>query len=255
MLDLSSFCGVSLKYDELTGKLVIDEDYDFDEEYISLNHIEPILLNKFLKYPEQVYRRITNVRSGADIESSINYNIYEIPSGLLGVEYIKTHIYSSEFKKNKSSCVIEVVKGDLKVIIQEHYEENAFHKVVENIQIIELSPGEKLSIPSGVYYTFVNTSSDKVIFAKLTIQKPIEVDYSQLKREKGLAFYIISKNARLEIVANPKYKRKKQRPEHIKFSELETEKRSDFIHDFLDTEINLFEARRKFEKELAEVLV
>lgn len=258
MIDLSVHCGFSVSYDEITGDIFLEDNCKFKDEHVNLRQLEPILLNKFLKYPEQVYRKLLNVcPADLNFDDNLAYNIYEIPNGLLGIEYIKTHIYKTEFKANKYACVIQVIQGQLTVLIQKNsdneYSDMSVNKEVEDINVIEVEKGDIISIPTGVYYTFINTGNNKVIFAKLTIGEPITVDYASMVREKGLAIYIISKNARLEIVSNPKY-RFRGNLIHGKFKELPQETKSKYINGFLESSINLFEARKSMSEQLTHVL-
>ncbi|BCX13665.1 MAG: hypothetical protein KatS3mg085_197 [Candidatus Dojkabacteria bacterium] len=45
-----------------------------------------------------------------------------------------------------------------------------------------------------------------MFFQKLDVKVKNSLDYTSIQKERGLAFYLISKNARVEIVPNPKYK-------------------------------------------------
>lgn len=213
MTELSDICGLPIFLDEETGEISYgDEVVCFESKEIELNEIVPVLLNRDLRYPEQIYKHFRNVvhsRDTSTLPQNVSYSIIKIPQGLLGIEYIKTHIYYSEYKKGKHSSVIEVIAGSLTVILQRNSElqdEYAVSKEVEEVIVITLNKGERLAIPTGYFYTFVNAGTTAVVFAFVTSNNHEQVDYTQLQREKGLACYIISKNAKIEVVTNPKYR-------------------------------------------------
>jgi oxalate decarboxylase/phosphoglucose isomerase-like protein (cupin superfamily) len=214
MIDLSEISGLPVRFDEETLELVFGRVANCTSEiHVSITDIMPILLNKNLRYPEKVYKHFCNVnlqKQGEGIGSlDYRYDIFVVPYGLLGVEYIKTHIFYNDPVEGKYDCVIEVLSGELTVLLQRNTDRGnvlSFDTFVENVYIVKLKKGEQLVIPTGYFYTFINTSSAPVVFSKITHKNKSVLDYSKIKRERGLAFYLISKNARIEIVPNPKYK-------------------------------------------------
>jgi oxalate decarboxylase/phosphoglucose isomerase-like protein (cupin superfamily) len=253
MVDLSCNCGFTLKFDESKGRIVFGDEVSFEkEDYVSLDEIVPVLLNKYLKYPERVYKYHRNVVNGvARKYTNLVYDIIYIPYGLLGIEFMKTHIYTSPYAEGKYDSMIELLNGEMMVIMQKNedkLDEYQMETYVEDMIIVKMNPGERLAIPSGYYYSFVNIGTAPVVFAKLGTPDRTPVDYSTLRREKGLAYYIISKNAKVETVANPKYKmrcdvknltmRKLQRDEELKstfapFESKDTLFKMFYAHDHL----------------------
>lgn len=209
MIDLTDHCGFSVKYDELRGKLLMNpENCCENEEMVYLREMVPSLLNKSVKYPEKVYKHHKGVVHD-DKTNQLRYDLVFIPYGLLGIEFIKTHIFYTPEVEGKYACTIEAVTGDLVVMMQKNAEKESpyqFDTMVEEAIIVSLKIGDKLSIPTGMMYTFVNVGMTPVIFSKVTRRDAAPLDYNTIQREKGLAYYIISKNAKVEAVANPKYK-------------------------------------------------
>ena len=76
---------------------------------------------------------------------------------------------------------------------------------VDSGYLVKLRQGERFVIPEGYLYTFVNASGANILFSRVYKKSNI-VDYAQLKRERGLAYYCIRKNGHQEIVLNPFYK-------------------------------------------------
>lgn len=259
MVDLSYISGLPIQLDEDTNTIYYNDTVDFvSEEDIGLQEIIPVLLNKFLKYPEKVYTQHSKVtRSDFDYTNkNISVDLVMLPFGLLGIEYIKTHIYFSEFVENKYACFIEVVRGEVTVLIQKNKDNPdpyAFNTFVEKIDIINLSEGDRLAIPTGLYYTFINTGNAQTVFTVAHSGHHKNIDYSKIQKEKGLAFYIISKNARLEIVANPKY-RIQCEPVRGYFRKLGEESTKFYRHKLIKKDEPLFESIKQSIDEFIGVL-
>jgi oxalate decarboxylase/phosphoglucose isomerase-like protein (cupin superfamily) len=211
MIDLSDICGFTLKFDETRGKFIYSDEIHCEcEEFVSLSEIIPVLLNKQLKYPEKVYRQLKNISTKENLtDNHVTFDILHIPYGLLGIEFIKTHIYNSPEVTGKYDCVIQLLMGELMVVMQKNGErEDQFQMdtFVDDLIVVSLNPGDKLAVPSGYMYTFVNIGLNQVVLSKISSTTNNPMDYSELRREKGLAYFVISKNAKVETVANPKYK-------------------------------------------------
>lgn len=211
MIDLSDLCGLPIQFDNDNSTFLLSEDLSCEGEIkVKLSEITPILLNKYLRYPEFVYTHRRNISSKDFFCDGVSYDLMHIPFGLLGIEYIKTHVYYSDRVEGKYDCIVEVLQGEMTVVLQKiepKLDEWQYNTGVEDLSIIVLRKGHKLAIPTGYFYTFVNTGSVRLLISRISaIHRHAPVDYEILKREKGLACYIISKNAKIETVANPKYK-------------------------------------------------
>lgn len=211
MIDIAELSGLPLRFDIEKETFSNNDEISFEHRYhVPLQDISPMLLNKSLRYPEKVYVDFKDVRSVKDeFRNSSSYDVVYLPFGLLGIEFIKTHVFYSQYNEGKWGAVVEVLYGNLTVVIQKNRDKEDIFQMetyVDDVNIITLKRGEKLVIPSGYYYTFVNTGIVPVIFSKLVSKESKQIDYNTLKRERGLAYFLISKNAKIEIVANPKYK-------------------------------------------------
>ncbi|MCA9381188.1 hypothetical protein KC678_02895 [Candidatus Dojkabacteria bacterium] len=258
MIDLTDICGIPLFLDEETGNLTYAECVAcHNQKDVSISDIIPVLLNKFLKYPEQVYKHYVGMQNGGEDfkASGVSYDVIHLPHGLLGIEYSKTHVFSSTPSANKYSCMIEVSKGELTVLIQknEQVDDPYANTIVEEVKMIQLFQGDKLAIPAGVLYTFVNTGSEPAIFIVISTELD-HIDYSRLVKEKGLAYFIISKNARLEIVANPKYKISEP-ASRVAWQEMEKEQKKPFMHKLLEGKGPLYNKLNQYLNDFAGVLI
>lgn len=212
MIDLSDISSLPVRYDPQLDTFVFDENIKCNScTKIVLDRLVPALLNKTLKYPETVYSESENIYlnddAGIFAANPVKYELVVLPPGLLGIEFIKSHVYYHDEEKSKKSCVVECIHGILTVIIQKNQakDEFDFETSIEEGILITLRPGEKVSIPSGHFYTFINSRSKPAIFSRIFRSKGV-VDYSLIQREKGLGYFAIRKNARTEIVYNPKYR-------------------------------------------------
>jgi oxalate decarboxylase/phosphoglucose isomerase-like protein (cupin superfamily) len=256
MVDLSTISGLPIQLDEETNSICYDDQIKCQDQIsIALEEILPVLLNKFIKYPETVYRRHRKVYWSDFTLDDLSYDLYILPPGLLGIEYIKTHIYYSIEQRSKYACFVEVTRGEVTVIIQknrENEDEFSFNTFVEEIDIIRLHEGDRVAIPTGVFYTFVNTSGSQAVFAVIFSSRHQSIDYSILQKEKGMAFYIISKNARLEIVANPKYK-VEQKPIYTSLKNLEESRKQRYKNNVIDQDIPLAQLLKTQTKSVVEM--
>lgn len=209
MTDLTNLTGFSVLVDDERGRITFGDGVCSEGYNVCLSEIVPVLLNKYLRYPEVVYNYHPNIKTAKCEECEFGYHMFYIPYGLLGVEFIKTHVFYSNFVENKYDAFIEVHTGNISVIIQRNEEKEDewdINTYVRELKVIHLSKGQKLAIPSGVFYAFVNTGLAPAVFSMITSAEPKEIDYEMIKREKGLACFIISKNSKVAAVANPKYK-------------------------------------------------
>jgi oxalate decarboxylase/phosphoglucose isomerase-like protein (cupin superfamily) len=179
---------------------------------VKLDELVPTLLNKSLRYPEHVYSYHESVIKSEHKEqgkwnADLRYDVYVLPFGLLGIEYIKTHIYYTQAVPNKVACIVEVLLGELTVVLQknEPKAEFDFDTHVAEAVVVNVAAGKKALIPTGYMFTFVNASNSSVIFSIVRTGEHV-VDYRSLNREQGLAYFLIAKNARAEVVTNPRYR-------------------------------------------------
>lgn len=210
MIDLSVISGLPIFFDEENFTITTSPEARFCSDcHVSLKDLNPILLNKSLRYPELVYREYKSLSNGKTYNPKFSYDVLVLPSGLLGIEYIKTHVYHSDEIEGLYDCMVEVLSGNLTVLMQKNAPKEdiyQFDTFVDEVLVFSLKRGERLTIPTGYYYTFFNTTVAPVVFAKVATQNHLPTDYTTFQRYKGLAYFLISKNAKVEIVANPRYK-------------------------------------------------
>lgn len=166
---------------------------------------ELLLLNRSVQHPENVYTIHQGVRYIEDTQAwpeDLNYDLICIPAGLLGIEYMKSHIYFAS--SGVISSVVQVISGELTILLQKNKPESAF-PIVEEMCMVNVKAGEKAVIPAHFYYVFVNTGELPTVFARVALRDHV-ADYQHLNKQNGAAYYLISKNALPQLVANPKYR-------------------------------------------------
>ena len=214
MVTLLDNCNLSISLDTKNNTLLLSEDIVTNRpQTVSLASLLPTLLNKSLSYPKDVYDEYNSVYHHDDTylaDSEVNLDIIYLPAGLLGIEYIKSHIYYSPMMSTSGSytTIVEVLYGKLTIIMQRNKpptDEFEYDTYVEKAFIIKVTQGQKCAIPKGYFFTFINTQDFPVIFLKIN-KEQTHADYNLLRKEGGLAYYCIRKNAREEIVLNPRYR-------------------------------------------------
>ncbi len=218
MIDLQLTSGLPLKFDEIAERFQYGENLVYDSlNRVPLKALLPGLLNKSLRYPEVVYMEHSNIHTAehAEIfsEKSLKYDLLMIPAGLMGVEFIRTHIFYSAPSLERNGVagglaeIIEVYSGRLTILLQRNAPKGEFDfdtKVSEGL-VVKMRAGEKFMLPRGYFYTFINTRTKPTVFSRF-YSTQCSCDYSQIKKEQGLAYFAIRKNARQEIVLNPRYR-------------------------------------------------
>lgn len=216
IVDLQANCGLPLQFDDINEKFSCGEEVVYDSlEKVHLKHMLPGLLNKSLRYPETVYTQYKNIRRKQDDQmfnnTDLHYDVVMLPSGLMGVEFIRSHIYHKKPAEDGAvqlSEIVETLSGRLTVLLQRNepkdHEWDMGTKVSEGL-VIKLRPGEKFAIPRGYYYTFINTKVKPVVFSRFYVDD-CHCDYNEFQKEQGLAYFAIRKNAKQEFVLNPRYR-------------------------------------------------
>ena len=255
MIDLSLIAGIPIFFDEERNSLVIDEPAKCENERVHLNQLIYSLLNRYIKYPEIVYTQHKIVGQKED-EDTLVYDVVTVPYGLLGIEYIRTHVFGCDESCGRADCIVQMLKGSLTVMLQKNIKSDdpyAFEKSVESVTFVEIKEGDKLVIPTGYVYTFINTSNNETaIFAKINSQSHTSIDYSKISKEKGLAYYIISKNARIETVPNPKYKLQNEAEQKSASGFAEQVQAN--LRKFFQLDTPLYEVYQTKKKELKEII-
>lgn len=223
MINLQDTSGLPLLLDNQDNSIQPAGEIEFDTlDRVKLDNIRPILLNKTLRYPIDIYNEYQDIYVKDDKElftkNDLHYNLIVLPPGLLGIEYNKTHIFSPDNDQNEITTIVDVIRGRGIVLIQKLKEKGEldYDTEVEAAIYFNAKKGDRVPIPQGYMYTFINATNYSLILGRL-FENDGKIDYRTLRKEHGMSYYIIRKNARKEIVKNPHYrevpKLKKIKPE------------------------------------------
>jgi glucose-6-phosphate isomerase len=141
-------------------------------------------------------------------------NVTVMETGTVGGEYIKTygHYHVFDFKET-----YKIIHGQGLVILQMREKDangNFIDDKIALFQVIEVGPGDVVEIPSFAGHLLVNTgatwlvTSDDSIFNPSgdSSSMPKHADYEAIKKMRGFAYYVVSKDGKPTFIKNPKYK-------------------------------------------------
>jgi hypothetical protein len=194
-IDLKNSSGFQMNFN---GDNLEVKDFSFKEvREISIDEIRNQLLNKELSCPDVFYKKYKELDDNDMYKSKdIHINFYTLKPNLAGIEYVKTRAT----RCNRYPRIIETVHGGATIILQD-YNGPKTNRII----ITTTKKKQKIIVPPGFAIGIVNArQNSNLVFAEyMSINaKPKVV----LDDRDGLAYYIIRKNAKQEIVRNPSYK-------------------------------------------------
>ncbi|MCD4756415.1 hypothetical protein K8R20_02260 [bacterium] len=181
------------------GESLLSEEYHPKE--ISTIHIENIilqLLNQDLDCPETFYTKYKAFDNQAqDLKNNnLRVNMYLMKPNLAGIEFVKT-------KATKCSSfprLFEIVYGGGNVLLQKY-----ISPIQNKVYRLQVRKGSKFIVPPGYSICMINTRQASTLIA-IEISSKKALTRVVLEDKHGMSYYIIRKNAKVEIVRNPAYK-------------------------------------------------
>ena len=194
-IDLKKTSGFPLFYD---GEDLQVKDLSFKEiTATTIDNIRPQLLNQELACPEVFYKKYKQLDlDNIYASKGLKITFVVLKPNLAGIEFVKTRAT----RCNKYARLIDIVYGGATILLQ-RYRTPKDNRIIK----INTKREQKVIIPPGYCYVIVNTRQNtNLIYAEYSSinAKPKVV----LDGKNGLAYYIIRKNAKQEIVRNPNYK-------------------------------------------------
>jgi oxalate decarboxylase/phosphoglucose isomerase-like protein (cupin superfamily) len=194
-IDLKPTSGLPITYEN--GEIVTKELSFKEKKVVTIDGIRTQLLNKELDCPDVFYTKYKIIdQNNIYQEKGIKINIITIEPNLAGIEYVKTKVTRCK----NFPRIIEILSGAGIVLLQKYKspKDNITYKV-------SCKKGQKIIIPSGFAMVVVNTRQNStLIFAEyLSTNARCRV---VLDDNSGMAYYVIRKNAKQEVVRNPNYK-------------------------------------------------
>lgn len=194
-IDLRGGLGLSVIYEK--DELILKDTNYKEKTVVSIDDIRPQLLNKELDCPDVFYTKYKQIDTKNLFSSkNIKFNIYTIKSNLAGIEYVKTRATRSD----KFPRIFDVLFGSSTMLLQ-RYNSPKDNRVIK----IQAKKGDKVIVPSGYDFVIVNPRQTSLLIVAeiMSIKASPKIT---LDENSGIAYYVIRKNAKQEIVRNPNYK-------------------------------------------------
>lgn len=202
----------------------------FDEKIYKLEDLKDSLLNQDLENPEYIYSEYRGIYKKDNSKSfeqvNVHHNLIVLPSQMVGVEFSRSHIYTSKLlhendlkteivlnkkkvKSHKFACVLEPILGSCIVLFQVRKPKESW-LVANSPEIIEagvvkLKKNEKFLVPTGYDFVVINVKNTPAIISKI-YKQDFKLNYHSIQDARGMSHYIIRKNGRIEAVPNSHYK-------------------------------------------------
>ncbi len=194
-IDLRGALGLSVIYEK--DELIL-KDVDYKKKIVvSIDLIRNQLLNKELDCPDILYTKYKQIDTkGLFSSKKLKLNLYTIKSNLAGIEYVKTRATRSD----KYPRIFEVLSGSSTMLMQK-YRTPKDNRVIK----VQAKKGDKVIVPPGFDFVAVNPRQGTVLILAeiMSIKASPRIT---LDENSGIAYYVIRKNAKQEIVRNPNYK-------------------------------------------------
>lgn len=164
---------------------------------MTLNDMRGQILNEDLQSPDSFYTKYSGIDS-EDVfkKKGIKINLLLVPPNVAGIEYVKTKATQCTTHHK----VVEIVSGGGIMIIQDFSASKEESKVI----LQKVKTTEKIIIPAKHSYCLINNRTTPLVALEFHSSKA--KNKLTLDEMRGMAYYIIKKNAKQEIVRNPLYK-------------------------------------------------
>lgn len=193
-VDLKKSAGFSLFLDDEQLSTLDMQYEDFGE--VGIDQIKPQLLNEELTSPEIFYYKYLGFdHEGIFASKRLKVNAYLIPPSFAGIEFVKTRAT----RLASHPKIMEVIHGGGAVIMQK-FEKSGKGDIIFS----KIGKEQKFVVPGGYDVVLINTRTVPMVVLEVYSQDTKHV--SQLDSMKGMSYYVIRKNAKLEIVKNPRYR-------------------------------------------------
>lgn len=141
-----------------------------------------------------MYRNLYRTENDLEIieKNHLRYDITVIPSGLLGIEYIKTagH-YHPKVPGSDATYpeVYQVLEGNATYLLQKRKDEND-DRMIEDVIITHAGPGDVVVVPPYYGHVTINESDSDLKMANWVCSDFSSV-YDSIKKCRGAAYYLI----------------------------------------------------------------
>lgn len=194
-IDLRGTSGLPIIYE---NEDLVFKDASYGKKVVvTIDDMREQLLNKELDCPDIFYTKYKDVDTGDIFKSKkFKVNIYVINSNLAGIEFVKTRVTRCK----KYPRIFEILYGSATILMQ-RYRTPKDNRIIK----IQAKKGQKIIVQAEYDFVAINPrQSTPLILAEIMYKKAIS--RVVLDDNSGMAYYVIRKNAKQEVVRNPNYK-------------------------------------------------
>ena len=194
--DLKTSSGLPLYFN---GEEIQSEDFSSNSiSTVYLEDIRPQLLNQDLDCPEIFYTKYKDIDDSKESikKQNLRVNIYLMKPNLAGIEFVK----SKATRCSSYPRLFETIYGGGNILLQKYISprENKIYR-------LQVKKGSKFLVPPGYSVCLINTRQASTLIV-LEISSRESRSRVVLEDKGGMSYYIIRKNAKVEVVRNPVYK-------------------------------------------------
>ncbi len=196
--NLKSSSGLPIYFN---GEEIESEEIEWkSKSVVGLEDIRPQLLNQELDCPDTFYSKYKDVDNSEEKfkKENLRMNIYLMKPNLAGIEFVK----SKATKCSSYPRLFEIVYGGGNVLLQKCVgtDKNKVYR-------LQVKKDSKFIVPPDYAVCLVNTRQASTLIA-VEISTRDARTRVVLEDKRGMSYYIIRKNAKVEVARNPAYKMK-----------------------------------------------
>lgn len=201
MIDLNSFLGLDIKFDEKQYRLMFANDVVSREPAIrTIDQMKEILAAPDVSGPKELYfmyRDIYGLKDGETIKQhKLRFDVTVIKPDKLGKELMKT---AGHYHPNNYPELYEVVYGEA-LCLQQRPDENDFRKVKEVI-VVKAKQGQKIVCLPYFGHILINPGNKPLITSNW-VSSEFSSEYELYKESRGAAYYAFHNNGKAQWQKN-----------------------------------------------------
>lgn len=201
MIDLGSFLGLDIKFDEKQYRLIFANDVMPREAAIrTIDQMKKVLADSNVKSPKELYFMYRDVYGLKDSETikqhKLRFDVTIIKPDKLGKEFMKTagHYHPSSYPE-----LYEVVYGEA-LCLQQRPDENDFRKVKEVI-VVKAKQGQKIVCLPYFGHILINPGNKPLITSNW-VSSEFSSEYKLYNESRGAAYYAFHKMLNIDWQKN-----------------------------------------------------
>ena len=158
-----------------------------------LEELRGVLFDSRSRGPEEVYR----VYRGIGQRDNKVISVTVMPPGKIGREFVKTY---GHYHQGPGEETYFILYGEATFLLQKQ----SGRGKIEEVRLVEARAGQECLIPEGFGHCLINTGEKAVVAADWESPKIGHV-YKEIAERKGMAYFLLEKEGKVEAVPNPNY--------------------------------------------------